>query len=122
MTVLSFIRKSWLWAGLLVLCALIAFAALVAPSRIGHTELEREARLASERIGAGLKGEPGTLIDAFRRTALAPSISRIFDDLGYGHRVLRYELYDKSGHLTFTSGKAGLCLARWIGCTSSESR
>ena len=32
--------------------------------------------------------------------------------LGNGHRVLRYELYDDAGNLTFTSGRAGLQLDR----------
>jgi hypothetical protein len=112
MTISALIKKYWLFAGSVLLCAVIAYAAFVAPSRIGQLELEREARLASEHIGAGLKSEPSTLIDAFRRPALAPQISRIFQDLGYGHRVLRYELYDKTGKLTFTSGKAGLELEK----------
>jgi diguanylate cyclase (GGDEF)-like protein len=112
MTISALIKMYWLLAGSVLLCAVIAYAAFVAPSRIGQLELEREARLASERIGAGLKSEPSTLIDAFRRPALAPQISRIFQDLGYGHRVLRYELYDKSGKLTFASGKAGLELEK----------
>jgi diguanylate cyclase (GGDEF)-like protein len=112
MSVSALIKKDWLWAGLVLLCALIAYAAFVAPSRIGRLELEREARTASARIGAGLESEPSTLIDAFRRPALAPRISGIFEALGYGHRVLRYELYDKTGKLTFTSGKAGLELEK----------
>jgi hypothetical protein len=60
------------------------------------------------------KSEPSTLIDAFRRPALALHVSRIFEDLDYGHRVLRYELYDKTGKLTFTSGRAGLELEKPI--------
>jgi hypothetical protein len=61
MSVSALIKKYWLWAGLVLLCAMIAYAAFVAPSRIGQLELEREARTASARIGAGLKGEPSTL-------------------------------------------------------------
>ena len=34
----------------------------------------------------------------------------ILDKWGYSNRVLRYELYDKEGELTFTSGLAGLKL------------
>jgi hypothetical protein len=108
MTASALAKKYWLWAGLVLLCAAIAYAAFVAPSRIGQLELKREARIASTRIDAGLKSELSTLIDAFRRPALAPHVSRIFEDLGYGHRVLRYELYDKTGKPTFTSGRAGL--------------
>ena len=44
MSVSALIKKYWLWAGLVLLCALIAYAAFVAPSRIGQLELEREAR------------------------------------------------------------------------------
>jgi hypothetical protein len=76
----------------LLLCALISYAVFVAPSRIGRMELEREAMVAATRIGAQLQAEPGTLIDAFARPALAPYVNRIFEDLGYAHRVLRYEV------------------------------
>ena len=57
-----------------------------------------------------MNGEPSALIDSFAKPALAPYISRIFDELGYGNRVFRYELYDNAGNLTFTSGRAGLQL------------
>jgi hypothetical protein len=83
----------------------------VAPARIGRIELEREAKIAATRIGAQLQGEPGTLIDAFARPALAPHLNRIFEDLGYAHRVLRYEFYDAASNLTFTSGSTALRLA-----------
>jgi diguanylate cyclase (GGDEF)-like protein len=121
MSISALVRKYWLWAGVVLLCALISYAAFVAPSKIGQLELEREAHVASERIRAGLTGEPSTLIDAFRRPALAPHVSRIFGDLGYGHRVLRYELYDKAGRLTFTSGRAGLELETPLSGTSQIS-
>jgi diguanylate cyclase (GGDEF)-like protein len=109
MSVLAPLKRNWPWAGLALFCALIAVAAVMVPSRM---ELEREANTAASRIGAELKGEPGALIDAFTRPALAPRISRIFEDLGYSHRILRYELYDVNGHLVFTSGKAGLALVQ----------
>jgi diguanylate cyclase (GGDEF)-like protein len=110
MSPLALLKRNWPWAGLALLCALIAFAAAVAPSKIGRMELEREALAATDRIGARLNSEPSALIDAFAKPALAPHISHIFDELGYGHRVLRYELYDDAGNLTFTSGRAGLQL------------
>jgi len=52
-----------------------------------------------------LNGEPGALIDAFARPALAPHLSRIFDKLGYAHRVLRYELNDHAGNISLASVK-----------------
>ena len=110
MSPLALLKRSWPWARLALLCALIAFAAAVAPSKIGRMEFEREALAAADRIGARLNGEPSALIDAFAKPALAPHISRIFDELGYGNRVFRYELYDNAGNLTFTSGRAGLQL------------
>ena len=112
---LVLLKRKWLWAGVVLLCVPISVAAFVAPSKISEMELKREASAASDRIGAKLRGEPSTLIDAFTRPVLAPHVSRIFDDLGYGHRVLRYELYDEAGNLTFTSGKAGLQLEQDLG-------
>lgn len=108
MSALASLKKTWPWAALVLLCALIVYAAFVAPSEIGKMELELEASTAATRIGAELNGEPGTLVDAFARPSLAPHLNRIFDKLGYGHRVLRYELYDHAGKLSFVSGKAGL--------------
>ena len=66
-------------------------------------ELELEASTAATRID-----EPGALIDAFARAALVPHLSRIFDKLGFEHRVLRYELYDHASKISFASVKAGL--------------
>ena len=108
MSALSSLKRNWLWAALVLLCALIVYAAFVAPSEVGKMELEFEASTAATRIGAELNGEPGTLIDAFARPSLAPHLTRIFNKLGYGHRVLHYELYDHAGNLSFASGKAGL--------------
>lgn len=114
MSALALLKRVWLWGGLVLLCALVSFAAFVAPKKIGEMELERDARTVSARIGAKLQVEPGTLIDAFARPALAPRVSRIFSDLGYGHRVVRYGFYDNTGNLTFTSGKAGLQLEQEV--------
>jgi hypothetical protein len=88
-----------------LLCALTVFAAFVAPSEIGKMELELEASTAATRIDAELNGEPGALIDAFARPALAPHLSRIFDKLGYAHRVLGYELNDHAGNISLASVK-----------------
>jgi len=115
MSASALLKRNWLWLGLVLLCAFIAYAAFVAPSKIASMELEREATVAATRIGTELKAEPGTLIDAFARPSLAPHVSRIFDKFGYGHRVLRYELYDNTGTLTFTSGKADLKLDQEAG-------
>jgi diguanylate cyclase (GGDEF)-like protein len=110
MSALALLKRNWLWAVFVLVCAAISYAAFVAPSEIGKMELRYEADTAATRISAELKGEPGTLIDAFARPALASHVSRVFDKLGYGPRVLRYELYDNAGKLTFTSGKVGLSL------------
>ena len=108
MSALASLKRNWLLAALVLLCALTVFAAFVAPSEIGKMELELEASTAATRVGAELNGEPGTLADAFARPALAPHLSGIFEKLGYDHRVLRYELYDHAGNLSFASVKAGL--------------
>ena len=54
--------------------------------------------------------EPDTLFYASRASWLTTQFADILDKWGYGHRVLRYELYDKYGNLAFTSGLAGLKL------------
>src|SRR4029079_5017989 len=108
MSALASLKRNWLLASLVLLCALTVFAAFVAPSEIGKMELELEASTAATRIGAELNGEPGPLADAFARPALAPHLSGIFEKLGYDHRVLRYELYEHAGNLSFASVKAGL--------------
>ena len=41
---------------------------------------------------------------------MAAHVSSIFHDLGYDHRVLRYEIYDDAGNLAFTYTKPGLQL------------
>jgi hypothetical protein len=85
MSALASLKRYWVLAALVLLCALTVFAAFVAPSEIGKRELELEASAAATRIDAELNGEPGALIDAFARPAIAPHLSRIFDKLGYGH-------------------------------------
>lgn len=112
MTLSAPLKRNWPWAALALFCVLIAIAAAIAPSRIGRMELEREANNAADRISAELQGQPGALIDAFARPGLAPRLNRIFEDLGYSHRILRYELYDGDGRLVFTSGRSGLDLGR----------
>ena len=54
--------------------------------------------------------EPDALVDALTSPSLTPQFGAILDRSGYGHRVLRYELYDQQGGLAFTSGMAGLKL------------
>ena len=43
-----------------------------------------------------------------RQPGSRAAFSQIFDKLGYDHRVLRYELYDHAGNISFASVKAGL--------------
>jgi diguanylate cyclase (GGDEF)-like protein len=108
MSGLETLNKYWHWAALAVLGALIAATALVVPGRVSLLELEREALVAEERIRAQVVEEPNIVIDALTRPGLAPQLSEIFQKSGYAHRLLRYELYDAKGRLTFTSGQAGL--------------
>ncbi|HEV7464237.1 MAG TPA: EAL domain-containing protein [Methyloceanibacter sp.] len=111
MSALASLKKNSHWAGLVLLSALIAATAFVAPSRISRLELEREAHVAASRIQAEMLKEPDALFDALTRPGLAPEFSNILAKSGYDHRVLRYELYDQRGHLAFTSGLSGLALS-----------
>ncbi|MGA7457561.1 MAG: EAL domain-containing protein [Methyloceanibacter sp.] len=104
------LKKHWLWAGLVVLSALIAGAALVAPGKISSYELEREAFTAAQRLRVQMLNEPDTLFYALASPSSTTQFADILDKWGYGHRVLRYELYDNQGNLTFTSGLSGLKL------------
>jgi diguanylate cyclase (GGDEF)-like protein len=101
------LKKYSYWAGLAVLGALIAAAAFVAPSRISRIELEREALVAANRIKAQMLKEPDALYYALTSPGQPPTFGEIIDKSGYGPRVLRYELYDRSGALTYTSGLSG---------------
>ena len=104
------LKKHWLWAGLVVLSALIAVAALVAPGKISRYELDREAQTAAGRLKVQMLNEPDTLFYALAGPSFTTQFADILNKWGYGPRVLRYELYDKEGNLTFTSGLAGLKL------------
>jgi diguanylate cyclase (GGDEF)-like protein len=110
MPAVALFKKYWPWTGLALPLALIALAAVLAPGKVGQMELEREAQIAAKRIATELGDEPSALIDAFAKPSLAPHLGAILDASGYGGRVLRYELYDEEGRLSFTSGKAGLVL------------
>jgi hypothetical protein len=110
MPAVALFKKYWPWTGLALPLALIAIAAVLAPGKVGRMELEREAHIAAKRIATELGDEPSALIDAFAKPSLAPHLGAILDASGYGGRVLRYELYDDAGRLSFTSGKAGLVL------------
>jgi len=110
MSTLVALKKYWHWAVLVVLSALIAAAAFVAPSKISRIELEREALVAAHRLKIQMLKEPDALFYALTSPSLTPQFAEILDKSGYGHRVLRYELYDRQGQLAFTSGLAGLQL------------
>jgi len=110
MSAFTSLKKNLHWAGLVLLAALIAAIAFIAPSRISQLELEREARVAASRLQAQMLKEPDALFDVLTHPSLAPQFAGILDKSGYGHRVLRYELYDEKGGLAFTSGLAGLSL------------
>src|SRR5687767_4254599 len=102
MSALAAIKKHSYWAGLAALSALIATAAFVAPSKISQFELEREALVAATHIKAQMLKEPDALFYALTSPFLTPQFGDILDKSGYGPRLLRYELYDRSGVLTFT--------------------
>ena len=125
MTALASLKKQWHWAGLALLATLIAGAALFVPGRISQIELEREALVAATRLKAQVMKEPDALIDALSGPALTPQFAALLAKSEYGHRVLRYEFYDKDGRLAFTSGLSGLSLsdeiAQPLGATSSEA-
>jgi diguanylate cyclase (GGDEF)-like protein len=110
MSTLTSLKKYWYWVALVVLSALIASAAFVAPSRISRIELEREALVAASRLKAHMLKEPDALYYSLASPSLTPQFADILDKSGYSHRVLRYELYDRDGQLAFTSGLAGLKL------------
>ena len=73
-------------------------------------ELRNDATVTAARISDAVEMQPRTLLGAFARPELVASVSSIFSDLGYDHRVLRYEIYDDAGNLAFTSTKPGLQL------------
>jgi diguanylate cyclase (GGDEF)-like protein len=110
MSALASLKKHWYWVGLAALGALIAAAAIVAPSKISQIELEREALVAANRIKEQMVKEPDALFYALTSPSLTPQFADIIAKSGYAHRVLRYELYDREGNLAFTSGLAGLKL------------
>ena len=110
MSGLASLKKHCYWAGLVVLSALIATAALVAPGKISRYELEREAFTAAQRLRVQMLNEPDTLFYALSSPSFTTQFAEILDKWGYSHRVLRYELYDQKGGLDFTSGLSGLKL------------
>ena len=97
MSALASLKRNWIWAGLLLLCMLIAATAFIAPSRIGRMELRNDAKVTAAHISDAVKKQPQTLIGAFAPPELAAHVSSIFHDLDYDHRMLRYE-NRMSGH------------------------
>ena len=71
MSALASLKRNWIWAGLLLLCVLIAATAFIAPSRIGRMELRNDATVTAARISDAVKMQPQTLIGAFARPELA---------------------------------------------------
>ena len=65
MSALASLKRNWIWAGLLLLCVLIAATAFIAPSRIGRMELRGDATVVAARISDAIKMQPQTLIGAF---------------------------------------------------------
>ncbi|MGZ8417736.1 MAG: diguanylate cyclase domain-containing protein, partial [Methyloceanibacter sp.] len=110
MSALASHKKYWYWVVLAALSALIAAAAFVAPGRITQFELKREALTAADRLKAQMLYEPDALFYALASPSATPQFADILNKTVYGHRVLRYELYNRDGQLEFTSGLSGLQL------------
>jgi diguanylate cyclase (GGDEF)-like protein len=110
MSALASHKKYWYWVVLAALGALIAAAAFVAPGEITQLELKREALTAADRLKAQMLNEPDALFYALASPSATPQFADILNKTGYGHRVLRYELYNRDGQLEFTSGLSGLQL------------
>jgi diguanylate cyclase (GGDEF)-like protein len=110
MSALASHKKYWYWVVLAVLTALIVAAAFVAPGRITQFELKREALTAADRLKEQMLKEPDALFYALASPSATPQFADILNKTGYGHRVLRYELYNREGQLEFTSGLSGLQL------------
>ena len=110
MSALASHKKYWYWVVLAALSALIAAAAFVAPGEITQFELKREALTAADRLKAQMLNEPDALFYALASPSATPQFADILNKTGYGHRVLRYELYNRDGQLEFTSGLSGLQL------------
>ena len=104
MSALASHKKYWYWVVLAALGALIAAAAFVAPGEITQFELKREALTAADRLKAQMLNEPDALFYALASPSATRQFADILNKSGYGHRVLRYELYNRDGQLEFTSG------------------
>ena len=106
------LKKHWYWAGVLALGAAIAALALAVPGKVSRIELERQASHAALRLKSQMLQEPEVLSDAIRAPSITPTFADILAKTGYGDRVLRYELYDRTGKLLYTSGLTDLPLER----------
>lgn len=106
------LKKYWHWLGLTSFAAAIALAALVAPNRISLLELEREAFSSEDRIREAILADPQVVMQALTVPGGAAQLSEIFTEAGYGRRILRFELYNSTGDVVYTSGRADLRLDR----------
>ena len=109
MSGLASLKKYWYWVVLVVLSALIATAAVVAPGKISQIELEREALIAADRLKAQMLKEPDTLFYALSSPSATPQFAEILDKSGYSHRVLRYELYDQTDGQSISPAASPVC-------------
>ncbi|MDJ0514485.1 MAG: diguanylate cyclase, partial [Methyloceanibacter sp.] len=106
------LNRYWHWIGFTLFAAAIAITALVAPNRISLLELEREAFSAEDRIREAILADPQILVHALTVPGGAAQLTEVFNEAGYGRRILRYELYDSKGEIVYTSGLANLRLDR----------
>ena len=84
MSALASHKKYWYWVVLVVLSALIAAAAFVAPGKISQVELKREALVAADRLKAQMLKEPDALFYASTSPSLTPQFADILNKSGYG--------------------------------------
>ncbi|XSG81668.1 MAG: putative bifunctional diguanylate cyclase/phosphodiesterase [Methyloligella sp. ZOD6] len=114
------LNKNGHWFAFAFLGLLICAIAFFAPARISDMQLEREAHSAATRIASQIKDQPGYLFDSLAKRSLAPRMGELLEQMGYGHRILRYEIYDRNGKLAFTSGQSNLDLSSGVSPHGAE--
>ncbi|ODA66014.1 putative diguanylate cyclase YegE [Methyloligella halotolerans] len=115
------LNKNGHWFAFAFLGLLICAIAFFAPARVSKMQLEREAQTAASRISEQITDEPGYLFDSLAKRSLAPRVGELLEQMGYGPRVLRYEIYDKDGQLVFTSGNSAFDLTPDLEASDAET-
>jgi diguanylate cyclase (GGDEF)-like protein len=92
------------WAVLGASGVLIALAGLAVLYSISSLELKRDAETIYEQVERIATEHPGQVLDAMENPAFAPALGELIGRTGFGHRVLRYELFNEKGELIFSGG------------------